>query len=178
MAAEKESKYNEENDEEDTDEELNDGYAYVKNKNNLLASSEKGMKQNSQKYEIKDLVKASNMDVIHQCIGQITIDNGQKNDKGDPVYRYGTGTIYKKLDDKYYLIITCAHNMTHFNDKLNVNKLAEKLFFLPKGMQDQTVRLKCIKWNPHPDYNARIDHCGNDIGIILAYDAVKHYKKK
>eukprot|EP01084_Bolivina_argentea_P282879 484335_1 len=167
----------------DDEEYINDGYKYVKEKDKLLASI--SIKRSKQNDSIKDAAKIEIMkklmavtrneetDDIQKCIGQITISfDGSEN-----TYRYGTGTIYKHLGGKYYLVITCAHNLVYFDDIKNGKEKAKKLFYLPNGVQDQNNRLVCIDWIAHKDYNARIDHCENDIGIILCYDAKKYYKK-
>eukprot|EP01084_Bolivina_argentea_P298045 513540_1 len=160
---------------EDADE-VNDGYQYVKLENELLASYQKRVKQNDREvYHVQQLktIKTKDMDIIQKCTGQIAISY-DNNDK----YRYGTGTIYKHLEGKYYLIITCAHNLTYFDDETNKKKKAKKIFYLPNGMMDQKTRLKCIHWIAHEHYNPNISHCSNDIGIILCYDGLKYYKKQ
>eukprot|EP01084_Bolivina_argentea_P294021 505807_1 len=179
MSDEKEIKYN-----QDIEEKINDGYKYVEQTDNLLASgsSSKRSKQNDSnkdnaKIEIlKKLItitRSEETDKIQKCIGQVTISYDGNNN----AYRYGTGTIYKHLDGKYYLMITCAHNVVYFNDRNNKKQYAKKLFYLPNGIQDEDTRLICIEWIAHPNYNPNITHCPYDIGIVLCYDPRKYCKK-
>eukprot|EP01084_Bolivina_argentea_P170756 295887_1 len=105
---------------------IDDGYQYIKRKNKLLASSDKRLKQDGSedyKLSLMPVKRGDDIDIIQKCIGQISISfDNEKDIDGNDVYRYGTGTMYKKLDNKYYLIITCAHNLTYFNDKRHSKK--------------------------------------------------------
>eukprot|EP01084_Bolivina_argentea_P170754 295884_1 len=92
----------------DTDNEIDDGYENVR-KHALLASSEKRSQQSGSDYKVENLKtvkRNANIDTIKKCIGQIMISYDGSND-----YFYGTGTVYKVLNAKYCLIITCAHNL-------------------------------------------------------------------
>eukprot|EP01084_Bolivina_argentea_P234560 394892_1 len=152
---------------EDIDENIEDEYKYVKQENKLLASDTRRLKQNSkEKYQVnlKIVRRDSDMDAIQKCIGQIAISfAGEKGANGNDVYRYGTGTVYKQLDKKYFVIITCAHNLCYFDDRTNSKKKAQRIFFLPNGHVQQDNRLVCVDWIYHPEYNPRIDHCVNII---------------
>eukprot|EP01084_Bolivina_argentea_P287765 493788_1 len=168
----------------DIDEDINDGYKPIKQMDKLLSGGSKRSKQNenirikSTKIEIMDklsqVTRNEETDKIQKCIGQICISY----DGDDNEYRYGTGTTYKHLNGKYYLVITCAHNLVHFDDIKNKKQTAKKLFYLPNGVQDQKNRLKCIDWMAHEQYNARMDHCPYDIGMILCHDPKKYYQKQ
>eukprot|EP01084_Bolivina_argentea_P030748 56924_1 len=160
---------------------IDDGYQYMKHKNKLLASSDKSIKQSGNDYKLSliPVKRVDNIDIIQKCIGQLSISyDNEKDVNGNDIYRYGTGTMYKQLDKKYYLVITCAHNLTYFNDKTHSKEKVKKLFYLPTGIQDQKTRLKCIEWVAHPQYNPNTSHCPHDIGIILCYDGLKYYKKQ
>eukprot|EP01084_Bolivina_argentea_P003474 6525_1 len=187
MSDEKENKYIDDNDEEidDSDEEIDDGYKIVQKTDNLLASGMKkrdkqndSNKENAKNEIEKNLIsikRNEESDDIQKCIGQVVISY----DGSDDDYYYGTGTMYKQLGGKkYYLIITCAHNLVKLDDKKNELKSAAKLFYLPNGVKQQGIRLQCLHWIAHESYDARIDHCENDIGIILCYDGKKYYKKQ
>eukprot|EP01084_Bolivina_argentea_P002767 5131_1 len=97
---------------------LNDGYKYIKEGSELLATSGQREKQGSTNYEVNDLVlvkrQNKNIDIIQRCIGQLSTSYD-----GNDSYRYGTGTLYKHLKGKYYLILTCAHNLVYYNDETN-----------------------------------------------------------
>eukprot|EP01084_Bolivina_argentea_P254256 427411_1 len=162
--------------------EINDGYHYVERTDNLLASRSKRTKQNDSnkngaKMEIMKNLTAikryEETDQIQKCIGQVTISRD-----GGSTYRYGTGTVYKQLHGKYYLVITCAHNLVYFNDKANKKENAQKLFYLPNGVKDESVRLVCVEWIAHEKYDPNRSHCPYDIGLILCYDPTKYYKKQ
>eukprot|EP01084_Bolivina_argentea_P226512 382620_1 len=137
----------------DEEEDLNDGYKYIKKGSELLPSSRKRDKQcGSDNYNLGGLItikqNQQNIDIIQKCIGQITISY-----EGDDTYRYGTGTIYKNLQGKYYLGITCAHNLIYHNDDTNTKEKAKKIYFLPNGIQDENTRLQCIEWMAHEKYD-------------------------
>eukprot|EP01084_Bolivina_argentea_P226513 382621_1 len=162
----------------DEEEDLNDGYKYIEKGSDLLPSSQQADKQaGTNDYQVAGLitVKRNNkhIDMIQKCIGQITISY-----EGDDRYRYGTGTVYKHLDGKYYLVITCAHNLVYYDDETNGKEKAKQIFFLPNGIQDENTRLKCVEWIAHEQYDPNIPHSEHDIGIILCYDARKVYKKE
>eukprot|EP01084_Bolivina_argentea_P052443 96333_1 len=110
---------------------------------------------------------------IQKCIGQVAIDF-----YGNGKMRYGTGTIYKHLGGKYYLAITAASNLVFVNDKICEQERTNKVFYLPYGLKDQSVRLLCVDWITHESFNARVDHDENDIGIVLCWDGLKHYRKQ
>eukprot|EP01084_Bolivina_argentea_P072350 131369_1 len=176
-------KKNNDNDEDNQDADtINDGYKHVKLTNKLLPSDYNRSKQNKNKNKEKTKIEIMNKlmlitrseetDKIRKCIGQITISyDGTDN------YYYGTGTVYKQLEKRYYLVITCAHNLVRYDDIKNEKVYARKLFFLPNGIQEQNNRMVCINWMAHKKYNADIKHCSYDIGIILCYDSRKYYTK-
>eukprot|EP01084_Bolivina_argentea_P294022 505808_1 len=141
--------------EKDIEEEINDGYKYAKHTHTLLASSPKikRSKQNdSDKSNPKDEIMkkltpvtiSEETDKIQKCIGQVKISYD-----GTDTYYHGTGTIYKQLNSKYYLMITCAHNLVDFNERNNKKEYAKNIFYLPNGVQDQDTRLVCINWIAH-----------------------------
>eukprot|EP01084_Bolivina_argentea_P170753 295883_1 len=103
-----EQKLNVVDEKDDTDNEIDDEYENVR-KHELLASSEKRSRQDGANYEVanlKTVKRNGQIDTIKKCIGQIMISYDGSND-----YFYGTGTVYKVLNAKYCLIITCAHNL-------------------------------------------------------------------
>eukprot|EP01084_Bolivina_argentea_P170755 295886_1 len=154
----------------DTDNDIDDGYKNV-TKHALLASSEKRGQQNGTNYEVKlKTVKTDNIDFIQKCIGQIMISyDGSDN------YFYGTGTMYKQFNSKYCLILTCAHNLVEYNDIKKSKQKATKIFYLPKGINHNKIRLECIDWVAHEKYDPNIKHCPYDIGVILCCDGFKYY---
>ena len=165
----------------DTDTEFKD--AYHTQKETKVASTNKSLKQagNDDKYQIKlsKVKRDTDMDLIHSLIGQIAISyEGETDDDGNAVYSYGTGTVYKRLAKKYFMILTCGHNVVHINDTNSKTEKVAKIFFLPKGHTDQDTRLVCVDWRAHPWYNVRMDHCPNDLGIVLAYYPKKYYENE
>eukprot|EP01084_Bolivina_argentea_P091075 164000_1 len=109
MSDEKKNAYTDDSD-EDSDEEIDDGYKPVQQTDNLLGSGvKKRAKQNKEetknektenertKIEIeKNLMpikRNEEPDDIQKCIGQVQISW----DGSDDDYYYGTGTVYKKL---------------------------------------------------------------------------------
>eukprot|EP01084_Bolivina_argentea_P050094 92107_1 len=105
----------------DTDNEIDDGYENVK-KHELFASSEKRRRQGGSNYEVtnlKTVKRNAYIDTIKKCIGQIMISFDGSND-----YFYGTGTVYKVLNSKYYLVLTCAHNLIEYNEETKSKKRA------------------------------------------------------
>eukprot|EP01084_Bolivina_argentea_P190444 327266_1 len=176
----------EESKDDETDDEIDDGYQKVqdKNKSKLSANSHKGSKQIDYgvQREIEKLLfiiqRDKEIDNLQKCIGQIGTCFGIKNKDGSDLYGYGTGTIYKQILKKYYLVITCAHNLVRFNETTNKPEEAHKLFFFPNGIKDQDTRLICVYSRFHPEYKADSTHSPNDIGLILCYDGTKHYEKK
>eukprot|EP01084_Bolivina_argentea_P213647 362778_1 len=113
---------------EEIDEELDDGYNIGTLKNPLLASNDKTTKQSGGDYKLTLLpVKGTVIDLMQKCIGQIAISyDNEKDAHGDPIYRYGTGTVYKQITSKYFLILTCAHNLAYFNDEKQKTEKAKK----------------------------------------------------
>eukprot|EP01084_Bolivina_argentea_P155931 271717_1 len=116
---------------DDSEEEIDDGYKIVQKTDNLLASGVKKRNKQSDsnkentKNEIKEklisIERNEEPDDIQRCIGQVVISW----DGSDDDYYYGTGTVYKQLEGKkYYLIITCAHNLVKLDDKENELKPA------------------------------------------------------
>eukprot|EP01084_Bolivina_argentea_P227353 383972_1 len=97
---------------------------------------------------------------------------------GSTDYFYGTGTVYKLLNSKYCLIITCAHNLIQYNEAAQSKQRAKQLYYLPNGKQDESKRLICVDWIAHEKYNPNIPHCQYDLGIVLCYDGIKYYKKE
>eukprot|EP01084_Bolivina_argentea_P287767 493794_1 len=160
---------------------INDGYKYVKRTDTLLASHSKRVKQNDSNKSsanqimntLTQIARGKETDKMQKCIGQVAISYD-----GDDEYYYGTGTVYKHLDSKYYLVITCAHNLIYSDDRNNKQEKAKKIFYLAKGIKCEKIRLTCIEWIVHEQYNADLKHCPNDIGIILCKDSKKYYKKQ
>eukprot|EP01084_Bolivina_argentea_P058624 107044_1 len=180
-----------EEDYDTTDDEINDGYKPDNMKKNLLATSNRGFQQNhndplsqSSPNTLEKVNRSNDIDEIQNFIGQIAIIY---KDLPAKTYYYGTGTNYKHvLSNKYYIILTCAHNLLR-----RKNQPAVKIFYLPQGMkqiesndekkesnkQTEEPRLECISWRYYPKYNPELMHCANDIGLILCYDGCKYYKK-
>eukprot|EP01084_Bolivina_argentea_P077633 140858_1 len=172
-------------DSDTTDDEIYDDYKPDKHKQ-LLASSNRGLQQNdtpaqSSARTLEKVNREPDIDEIQWFIGQICITY---KDLSADSYYYGTGTTCKHLGGKYYVVLTCAHNLLRKKDQP-----ATQLFYLPKGKNiseederkeknmQKEMRLQCIKWQYYDKYNPDMMHCQNDIGIILCYDARKYYKK-
>eukprot|EP01084_Bolivina_argentea_P021669 40263_1 len=181
----------ENNDSDTTDDEIYDDYKADNINQQLFASSNKGLQQNkqdksaeSQINELETVNREKDIDEIQRFIGQIAISF---KDLSVNSYYYGTGTVYKHLRGKYYIVLTCAHNLLR-----GKNQPAVKLFYLPEGInkkndekkesnetktQKKAIRLECVEWKYYQKYNPKLLHCKNDIGIILCYDGCKYYKK-
>eukprot|EP01084_Bolivina_argentea_P287766 493790_1 len=138
------SESDEEKENKDIDEDVNDGYKHVQQIDNMLptdlnskrSKQNESNKQNAKIEIMKKLLvvtRGEETDKIQKCIGQVLV----AYEKGSKIYRFGTGTIYKQSDRKYYLAITCAHNLVYFNDRNNRTQNVEKIFYLPNGVQDQ-----------------------------------------
>eukprot|EP01083_Nonionella_stella_P175968 614399_1 len=117
--------------------------------------------------------KADDRSIV-KCIGRVFIQ--RKATTPVDQFHSGTGTVFKKWENGYIAVLTCAHNILDDD-----NTEAHKIWFAPDPQnKDLKTRLKCIAWYyPRDRYECKYDttqkHDPYDLGILICKDKHNYY---
>eukprot|EP01083_Nonionella_stella_P158867 517557_1 len=115
--------------------------------------------------------KADDRSIV-KCIGRVFIQRKATTSQ----LHSGTGTVFKKWENGYIAVLTCAHNILDDD-----NTEAHKIWFAPDPQnKDPKTKLKCIAWYyPRDRYECKYDttqkHDPYDLGILICKDKHNYY---
>eukprot|EP01084_Bolivina_argentea_P275671 470186_1 len=112
--------------------------------------------------------------IITKCTGQIL----SKFNDGTESWQGGTGTVFKKLNNKYYILVTCAHNIVKYEAAGDTGLEADDIIFFPDPT-NRKIQMKGIMWYyPKGQHKLDAKHCAYDIALIVVYDEKNNYFSK
>eukprot|EP01084_Bolivina_argentea_P168318 291930_1 len=108
----------------------------------LKAVTSDGIDETTYSGSMYKISRNVDMRSIVECIGCVYIQRKPKVGKKPVNLSKGTGTVFKKLENGYIVILTCAHNIVDDD-----GSEAYKIWFSPDPLDtNRKSRLPCIAW--------------------------------
>ena len=100
---------------------------------------------------VEDFTKPGMSTVGHLVVKYKHLETSEAQVRG------GSASLYGKLNDQYYVLLTCAHNFTADED---TEYVAGMFFLQRRGMNKYLARFSIKEYFIHPDFEAQNDHSG------------------